>query len=379
MESGPGNPAIADSVSDEFLKSANILATPKRLPSLTGLRGAAALWVVFFHLFPLLGRLFHANLDLLWVREGYLGVDVFFILSGYILFHVYASDFKRYGIREHIQFLTIRLARIYPLHFAVMLCFALAVWLVPGLAAQNTFPRYSVRAFLIAMALLQNCYRYPLIWNSPAWSLSAEWFAYVLFPGLLIVVRSVRVAWHAMAAALLSLAGLALLFIAFGHSLNAQGKAGFLRLAAEFPAGMLIRRAQSLGVPARFPWRWLNPAATLLLGATLFYRSTVPLSVPLFGILIFSLSSSEGQMDRLFKSRIMMFLGEISYSMYLVQALLFELATWYINRYAPVGSNAWAMAALLITALLFAPLLSWWAIERPGRAAGRRLAARLRS
>jgi peptidoglycan/LPS O-acetylase OafA/YrhL len=346
---------------------------------LTGLRGVAALWVVFFHLFPILGRLFNANLDLPLVRVGYLGVDVFFILSGFILCHVYVSSFREYAVREHIHFLMIRLARIYPLHLLIMLGFVLAVCFARGFAAQETYPRYTVPGFFVAALLLQNWYHEQLIWNAPAWSLSAEWVAYLLFPWLLIATRSIKGAWQAIALATLSLASLALTFAVSGHSINSMGKAGFLRLAAEFTAGALIRRAYGLGLPAKIPWRLMNPIAAFLLAATLYYPRAAPFSVLLFGFMVLSLSEHEGRMEWVLSSKLMIFLGEISYSVYLVQGLLLALATWHINTYTPADMrNRWTFATVLITSLLLVPILTWWAVERPARTLGRRLSDRFR-
>jgi len=339
----------------------------------------AALWVVGFHLVPLLGHIFEVNLDLIpVVREGYLGVDIFFILSGFILCHVYVSSFQQYGIREHVHFLMVRLARIYPLHVVVMLAFAIALWFVPGIASQNGYPRYTAPGFFIAILLLQNWYRYQLIWNGPAWSLSAEWLAYLVFPFLLIATRWIKAARFAIALAALSLGILALTFVASGHSIDATGKAGFARLAGEFTAGALINRAHNLGLPGRISWRWANPIAATLLVATLLYRPAVPFSVLLFGFLVFSLSMHEGRLSRILSSRPMVFLGEISYSVYLVQSLLLELTTWYIKRYGMTSSGtSLGVAALLIILLLFVPILTWRTVERPARVIGRRLSNRL--
>jgi peptidoglycan/LPS O-acetylase OafA/YrhL len=231
----------------------------------------------------------------------------------------------------------------------------------------------------MAALLLQNWYRYPLIWNAPAWSLSAEWLAYMVFPWLLITLRSIKAAWHAIALADITLLSLALIFMVSGRSLNLMGRsAGLLRLAAEFTAGALIQRANVLGGPGWIPWRWVNPIGILFLGATLFYPPTVPLAVLLFGFLVFSLSQHGGFLKRILSSRLMVFLGEISYSMYLVQALLMELATWHIKRHPPANLvEAWLIAALLITSLLLVPILTWRTVERPARTIGRRIADRL--
>src|SRR6188768_1996982 len=98
------------------------------IPGLTGLRGIGALWVLLFH---------WAGLRQ-WGREapvlgfGYLGVDLFFLLSGFVLTHVYlrrlSLDWASYR-----QFLLLRFARIYPLYASVLLAFAAAILLIPGL------------------------------------------------------------------------------------------------------------------------------------------------------------------------------------------------------------------------------------------------------
>src|SRR5690348_79706 len=138
------------------------------LPSLTPLRGIAALYVVLFHLT-------RAGADPSvpgFFLRGYLGVDLFFILSGFVLAHVYAREFlaDRSG-RAIGAFLWTRVARLYPVHI-----FVLGV-LVIGHAARD----------MPTLTLLGNFLLILVPWpveplNSMAWSLSAEWYAYLLFP-----------------------------------------------------------------------------------------------------------------------------------------------------------------------------------------------------
>ena len=98
----------------------------EHLPSLTPLRGIAALWVVVFHFcwrFP--------NVrpdDYGVVREGYLAVDMFFVLSGFVISHVYKETFAREcTVRRYFDFLKARIARIYPLHLVMLMVFLAAV------------------------------------------------------------------------------------------------------------------------------------------------------------------------------------------------------------------------------------------------------------
>src|SRR5471032_1559875 len=85
------------------------------LRPLTALRFFAAMWVVLYHYWPNLNGEHMPAL----VAHGYLGVELFFVLSGFILCHVYLDQFAsgrfRYG-----GFLWARLARVYPLHIAAL-------------------------------------------------------------------------------------------------------------------------------------------------------------------------------------------------------------------------------------------------------------------
>ena len=78
------------------------------LKPLTSIRGLAAIWVVFFHY----NRTFELS------QMGYLGVDLFFILSGFIISYVYMDKFSSSELvsKNIKRFLALRLARIYPLH-----------------------------------------------------------------------------------------------------------------------------------------------------------------------------------------------------------------------------------------------------------------------
>src|ERR1700744_4959496 len=95
---------------------------PQDIPALTGLRGVAALWVVLFHM--------ELETPIPIIEKGYLGVDIFFILSGFILMHVYA-DRKEFNYNEFVR---ARLARIYPLHMLSLVVLGIIVCLLPGFA-----------------------------------------------------------------------------------------------------------------------------------------------------------------------------------------------------------------------------------------------------
>jgi peptidoglycan/LPS O-acetylase OafA/YrhL len=354
-------------------------SAPQALPALTGLRGVAALWVVGFHLAPGLSTLFGGPAELPLARHGYLGVDVFFILSGFILSHVYTATFQPYSVAKHLHFLLVRLARIYPLHLFALCALAVLVVGLPGFADRLPgYPFFSPGGFVVSALLLQNWWPHQLIWNGPAWSLSAEWAAYMAFPLPLLLARRVPSRAWALALAFSCLLLVSLAFALTGHDINSTGKSGFLRLAGEFTAGCLIFRSFRLGLPERFPCSAANACALAILAAVLLIPGAAPFSVPIFGFLILSLTHSSGRLNALLAGRTAVFLGEISYSIYLMHWMLVQVEAWALARFGVSALGARIASAGLLTASLFVvPMLTWMWVEKPARRFGRRLADRL--
>jgi peptidoglycan/LPS O-acetylase OafA/YrhL len=101
----------------------------KDIPSLTGIRGVAALWVMSYHLQYESGRLWHLPwLDGLPVVErGWAGVDLFFALSGFVLMHVHGRDFPGFAQAvgaPFVRFAKLRISRVYPLSLIVLFMIA---------------------------------------------------------------------------------------------------------------------------------------------------------------------------------------------------------------------------------------------------------------
>src|SRR5438874_7436960 len=137
------------------------MSKQKLIQGLTGLRGVAACWVVLFHLYSEHG----APLE-----GGYLGVDIFFILSGFVLSYVYAQEFQSKSSGAYVAFLTARVARIFPLHLAMLAVLGLIVVWLPGFADAYPKPheRFGLGPFIAAVFLVQNWFHFlPGCWNTP--------------------------------------------------------------------------------------------------------------------------------------------------------------------------------------------------------------------
>ena len=228
------------------------LVYPRQLAALTSLRFFAAYWVVLHHLDDGLRPNIDAYTGLL--RKGYLAVDVFFILSGFILSHVYWADGVS-GRLDYWNFLSKRLARIYPMHITTMALMGLLVGIgaVTGLPVDATAHADAVAANLLLIHAWGTTTG--LSWNAVSWSISAEWFAYLLFPVMLAVALRFR-------ARPLALVGLAIGWLLVqGFLVRKIGGVGLfhlkdnyaiLRIAPEFCLGCALYglgRSFALGCP----------------------------------------------------------------------------------------------------------------------------------
>ena len=120
--------------------------------------------------------------------KGYLAVDLFFILSGFVIWYNYAARIVDGGWGETRLFLWRRFARVWPLHAAVLAAFVGIALLL--LATGRDTSGYPLAELPLHLALVQNWGLTPdLAWNHPAWSISTEFAAYLLFPGLVLAVR----------------------------------------------------------------------------------------------------------------------------------------------------------------------------------------------
>jgi peptidoglycan/LPS O-acetylase OafA/YrhL len=154
--------------------------------ALTGARGMAALLVVIYHFYPS-DQMVPAALGHI-IGKGYLWVDLFFVLSGFVLALNYAHLFAgAWGLRQWGDFLLRRLGRIYPLYIVLTLAtLIVTVALFGRISGEGLPPGTAVLAHplrdITANVLLVQSWGIARSVNGPGWSISTEWAAYILFP-----------------------------------------------------------------------------------------------------------------------------------------------------------------------------------------------------
>lgn len=289
-----------------------------QIKPLTSLRFFAALWVVLYtYIHELQGAVAVPLLD-----KGYLGVDLFFILSGFILSYVYLEAFgeKRF---DYARFVVHRLARVYPLHiatlgFTLLLVTAAAV---KGITLDGNAANWA--ALPAHLTLTQAWGLAPTAsFNHPSWSISAEWFAYLCFPAV------AALAWPLRNRPLLAV-GLA---VAFLVALNAafSAMAGFPLTKATFHWGALrIVPAFLFGSALYLAWRsglvsspWVaRIGAVAGIGAALVsahFGLPDALTVVLLGLGLVSIGGLGQDGKGVLSSKPLVYLGEISFATYMI-------------------------------------------------------------
>jgi peptidoglycan/LPS O-acetylase OafA/YrhL len=341
-------------------------------PPLTGIRALAALLVLGLHTDQNVPSGVLTALPFL--ARGYLGVDFFFVLSGFIITHVYFASLAQPS-RNGVQvFLWHRFIRLYPVHVAVLAALVVLISIVrANHISLNNPQEWQYGDLPWQLTLLHAWVVTPKPgWNAPSWSISAEWFAYLLFPLLAPALALVRDRMTALVLATAALTGTAWAFVLADWSLNTWvGPPALVRVSGEFLCGAALCRAVALtSRPASLRGDLLGAAAFILflVGASLAMRDFG--LVALLALTIFGAANANGFFAALLGSRPFVWLGEISYSIYMVHfpVLLVLRRLW--ERAGIAEWNASSRAAAFLTTIVLVTALAamlFYAVERPAR------------
>jgi peptidoglycan/LPS O-acetylase OafA/YrhL len=345
------------------------------LPALTGIRGLAAWFVVLYHI--RVGAVSYLPQQASFVlSKGYLAVDLFFMLSGFVLWLNYSDRLRRDGLCAVPKYLARRVARIWPLHLFILALTVLYAALVASAGELNTV-HYPWRELPLHLLLVHNWgFTDTLTWNDPSWSISGEAAAYLLFPLIVVAVdwRRLSPAWSV--AALLGLALLVWAVIGWNGAFILDRdipRFGLLRAACEFTIGTILCALWKRWCST--PARTAGLAGALAGGALLLaIAAGAPetLVVPLFlaGMLLVLALTADRSGNPL-AARPIVYLGEISYSTYLVHFLLYIV--FKILFVEDPGNVPPALVGLFLLLTFAASVALYHGVERPAQRALNRL------
>ncbi len=368
------------------------------IKALSGLRIVAALWVVLFHFRPLLQMAspplydsFKPILDC-----GAQGVDLFFILSGFVLTWNYLDRMGNvFSTRATLHFLWLRLARVWPLYVVTM---HLAVlWIVFTLNVGD-FPSPEAGSltainYLRQLAMVQLWFQ-PFFdlssWDGPAWSISAEWLAYLLFGLLVLVVFRIERATRARGLLLLAFAAtLPPLLLLVGSGGQFYTPWSWLpRIVLQFTAGALACAAVRKLRPSDRARRGAGYASIALIAVIVgalywFDGHPVPTIRDDFGLVdilfmpvVVALAIGVGTLPALLSTRLLVYGGQVSFGLYMVHELVHTAWLWIMAQYriemVPSISAKLVFAGLILVSIVLAVLLFHF-VEEPARMWMRRM------
>ena len=264
---------------------------------------------------------------------GYLGVDLFFQLSGFILAYNYLGRFEKLNAGSWLSFMKTRFARIYPVHFVMLHVAVLMSFLagITGLHLVSGAPdQYGLAAWFQNLILVNGWWTLRPTCNDISWSISLEWFLYMAFPLLAYFASRIKSPeWPLLAAAGLMIATLYGNIYLTAHEVLVVGGGWLAReipcSALGFMAGVMLCSARRYLRPSR-AWGWTSTAAAVLIAALPWFHDISEymsgmLVIPFFAVLILSLSFGTGPVAALLSSRPALWWGDASFSLYMTSSL----------------------------------------------------------
>lgn len=338
------------------------------------LRALAALMVVFVHTGDLWPRIPYPTV----LQHGYAGVDVFFCLSGFIIYYAHARDL---GVRGAVRpFLFKRLTRIYPIYWIVTAVVLVAAPFVPRIT-DGEVP--SLKHAVMSLLLLPEG-RNPVV--VPAWTLIHELRFYVMFA---LAMHLPRRGFLAVMSAI-GLASVAMLNIdALAPAVTATRLARVSMLVihpatAEFVLGIMAGEIfLNRATPAWFDRLVLVAGAVLMLGALQFhdaivgtairYHAVAAFAIPAF-LLVLGIVLNERRRGLGRAPRPLVFLGDASYSLYLVHGPLLRVVGPLLV--AAFVTQPWVVLLLAALLSIAVGVGTYVLVERPILRAARRIITR---
>ncbi|MGI9828236.1 acyltransferase family protein [Vibrio vulnificus] len=372
----------------------------QQLPILTPIRGFAAILVALFHARLVIFPQWQSEIASVtqFLENSYLWVDTFFILSGFVMMHVYKETFQNGVMKgQWRHFMWLRFCRIYPLFFltfTIVFCWEsnkaindigfyggalMDSWGLTGIPAFGG-PFNTSGSIVSNLLLIHGLTETSLTWNIASWSLSIEWLCYMVFPFLIPCLMSGgKDTYWLPALAYLILYSL----VSTAGTLDLTGGyQAFLRGLCGFSLGAWLYQVQ---LPTQFE-KWIRNDLVLvfLFGLIIFLMhqkmdvGSVVLCHLLFSLLVLCSAKQQGRNSPVLKiidNRVTQMLGDISYSTYLWHAVILLIGVEVINIVNPEFLTwwyqqtdvkyLWMVVSFYLFTIIFISIISYYQFEKP--------------
>ena len=362
-----------------------IVARPRFITSHASLRGLAAICIVFYHLTEIYpGGLWYRSFAPF--SRGYLFVEMFFILSGFVIAYVYVRDrTSPMSMAEIGKFLRARFVRLFPLNLfvlAALVVIGVGIELFAervGLAYPEQFTAKRWHYLGTNLLLVQAWDWAPGDWNFPAWSVSTELQVYFAFPLMLYgLLKFPRLTVLALSIVAVTFFGYVWLV---SKDINYFTQMGIVRCLAGFCLGVLIYRYRHW--PQRLSetqYSWLQMITLGGMAAVFWFSLNDAYAVLPFVALTMLTWEDRGALGRALNQKAGLLLGELSYAIYLVHTPVINTLWPIYEKWIPMTGLPPQLTAVLWVGIVLL-LVLWLAfllhigVEKPvGRWYARRKA-----
>jgi peptidoglycan/LPS O-acetylase OafA/YrhL len=357
-----------------------------KIEELESIRGIAAFLIVLFHITGWTSPL--AGLRI--VQNGYLMVDLFYVLSGFVIAKAYSVAIN--SPKQLLRFQFLRFGRLYPVHLFFLGVFVLFEMMKYIASTYLGLGRSDFRAFRSngPVALIEQLLLFQAVgptgnattFNAPAWSISAEFYTYLIFGVIVLLFKEKKYAVFS-AVGTISLA-LLLFEDTFGFEMLLQCFSGFFIGCMAF----FVSKRIKFQLPS-----WIAPFAVAMTVLFLLLKKPHEYDAVIFaltGVLILSVvNSNVGLTRKLLRSRILTWMGKVSYSIYMSHAcvlwITIQILKYGLHKPAIAGSGVVHLSIgdsiianmLVIASVLIISHFTFSLIEHPIREGSRKLAARI--
>ncbi|EBG6487556.1 acyltransferase family protein [Salmonella enterica] len=325
----------------------------KEIKSLTGVRGIAAIYVVLYHFT-------NAKIPFIW--NGYLAVDLFFVLSGFIMCMVYYKNFEsEISVSEFGKFLWHRFARIYPLYLFVLISTIII--------QENESSLPSTQTLIINFMMWQNLFNNGMVGAS--WSVSVELIAYLIFPALILLLANKK--WICF---IVIYTSMSILF--YITTIDNPGSSGPLDIYSGIPSLMRGICGFSIGVCCYVLFNkyksilnvitYTQDILAALLIVCLLIKGMDVIFVILTGLYISSLYYSTGITGWLLSTKPIHYLGELSFSIYLTHLMIQRNFIFEVNAITEYLNVSYINDVfVMVISTLMLSMLTFHLVEKPSR------------
>lgn len=334
----------------------------KRIDALTATRGFAALMVVFFHFS---NDVFPINYFEQFFSGGNIAVSYFFVLSGFVMYLAYEQEQVSYK-----EFMKRRVGRIAPLYLFALLITILPPLLSFFIKSKPLEHEFGLKLFLNLEFLQAYVPGYTLTMNIPGWSLSVEMFFYMLFPLLLYLMRK-NVNRFILLAILFWVVSQAIhLWLVSRYPSAKPAMHDFIYYNPVFHLNQFMLGICGGYFAGYFKEKNIKlPSLLLFAGIVLlvnYFPRTISAHNGLFApfFLLFIISITTKQPGWL-KTKPMVFLGEISYGIYILQLPIYYYVSLINKHRLPLTGIAYF--AIYLAVLILVCTACYYLIEKPMR------------